>query len=266
LPRDETISHQEPIKWLTGFLAKHKVNKTVMKSFFVYLAVFGLVGLSLTACQSINNETVCEPASSPFPTPPTNSLEDVRIAYAPNITIGRVCTFSGKVTRAQVYKHQIVNDLVFCLRPNASLHKNDGWDIVMSDTMDNDCGQGLNGIVTPPFHGENPISIDGYQFRNQGNTAENDGSVNAPQKVREFNFLFNQNDYETVKSAYICLNWNGCKNGLTQHKSEIIIATMPKSAGIMTITNLELGNLVPDDRAWIESMEFEVKIYLPAEK
>ena len=44
-----------------------------------------------------------------------------------------------------------------------------------------------------------------------------------------------------------------------------VIATMPKSGAIMTITDLELGNLAPNDHAWIESMEFEVKIYLPAE-
>ena len=34
----------------------------------------------------------------------------------------------------------------------------------------------------------------------------------------------------------------------------------------MTITDIELGNLIPNDHVWIESMEFEVKIYLPVEK
>ena len=186
-----------------------------MKSFWVYIIVFGILCLSLFACQSTNTETVCEPASSPFPTPPTNNLDDVRVAYAPNIAIGRVCTFSGKVIRAQVYKHQIVEGLVFCLRPSTSWHENDGWNIVVSDTTNDDCGQGFNGIVTPPFHGENPIFIGGYQFRNKDNTAENDGSVNAPQKFRWFNFLFSKEDFETVWAAHSCITWNQCENGMT---------------------------------------------------
>jgi hypothetical protein len=237
-----------------------------MKTFWMYAVALGIISVGLFACQPTADKTVCGPTSSPFATPATNDPNDVSFVYSPNITIGRVCTFRGQVTRAQIYEHKIVEGLIFCLRPDTSWHKNDGWDIAISDTTTADCGQDFNGIVTPPFHGENPISIVGYQFRNKDNTAENDGSVNAPQKVREFNFLFNKEDFETVWSAHNCFIWKECKNGMTIGQAVKTVVAIPKSRGVMTITNLELGNLIPNDRAWIESMEFEVKIYLPAEQ
>ena len=43
--------------------------------------------------------------------------------------------------------------------------------------------------LTPPWHFvPNPREIDGWHFRNSDNTAPNDGSVNAPQELREFIF------------------------------------------------------------------------------
>jgi len=157
-----------------------------MKFSCVTIVLIGIIGLFIAACKSTSDETACQPTSSPFATPYINDLDDVRVAYAPNIPISRVYTFSGQVKRGQLYKNHINDGLIFCLRPTSSWHGNDGWDIVISDSMDDDCGQGLNGIVTPPFHGMNPIYIEGWHFRNDKNTAENDGSVNAPQEVRAF--------------------------------------------------------------------------------
>jgi len=43
--------------------------------------------------------------------------------------------------------------------------------------------------LTPPWHFvPNPREIDGWHFRNADNTGPNDGSVNAPQELREFIF------------------------------------------------------------------------------
>lgn len=42
--------------------------------------------------------------------------------------------------------------------------------------------------VTPPWYGPNPREIYGWHFRNADNTAANDGSVNAPQRLRIFQF------------------------------------------------------------------------------
>jgi hypothetical protein len=43
--------------------------------------------------------------------------------------------------------------------------------------------------LTPPWHFvPNPREIEGWHFRNTDNTGPNDGSVNAPQELREFIF------------------------------------------------------------------------------
>jgi hypothetical protein len=43
--------------------------------------------------------------------------------------------------------------------------------------------------LTPPWHFvPNPREIEGWHFRNAANTGPNDGSVNAPQQLREFIF------------------------------------------------------------------------------
>ena len=43
--------------------------------------------------------------------------------------------------------------------------------------------------LTPPWHFvPNPRDIEGWQFRNADNTGPNEGSVNAPQELREFIF------------------------------------------------------------------------------
>jgi hypothetical protein len=41
---------------------------------------------------------------------------------------------------------------------------------------------------TPPLHFLNARQIQGWHFRNEDNTGPNDGSVNAPQELREFTF------------------------------------------------------------------------------
>jgi hypothetical protein len=43
--------------------------------------------------------------------------------------------------------------------------------------------------LTPPWHFvPNPREIEGWHFRNEANTGPNEGSINAPQELREFIF------------------------------------------------------------------------------
>ena len=231
-----------------------------MKLFRPLILFFGIIGFFLVGGALAANEITCEPTTNPFADPATTAWKSGSDAYSPNIDITRVCTFSGHVKRSEKYTQEIEEGLVFYLRPN---RENDGWDIGISDTIYD--LYGLSGIVTPPFYGVNPTSIKGWHFRNATNTAENDGSVNAPQEIREFNFLLSRSDLDNVSSAYYCTFRNECENGLTPDEADEIIAAAPKSRGILTITNFELGNLVPNDRAWFESMDFEVKIYMPDE-
>jgi hypothetical protein len=119
-------------------------------------------------------------------------------------------------------------------------------------------------IVTPPFHGNRFFYIYGWYFRNKNNTGKNDGSINAPQEERFFNFVFNRKDYEAEWYAARCQDWkidiDYALATQTSTNKEI-----PRSRAMFTITKLELGNLVSGSYAWIESMEFKVVVYLPAE-
>jgi hypothetical protein len=227
------------------------------------ILLLGVLGINLFACQGSTDASLCQAAVSPFPTPATRDPEDALAAYAPNVHIGRLCTFHGQVSRGELYRQELEDGLVFCLHPSSSWQENDGWQTVITDGTDVDCAEGFNGIVTPPFHGTNPILIAGWHFRNAQNTAENEGSVNAPQKVREFNFLLRREDIEKVLIAHSCIAWDDCPEGLAPEEGVSLIAATPKSQGILTITDLELGNLAADDKAWIEKMVFEVQIYLP---
>lgn len=60
-----------------------------------------------------------------------------------------------------------------------------GWEISITHRT----RSGNLARLTPPWHFvPNPRYIEGWHFRNRSNTGPNDGSVNAPQKLREFIF------------------------------------------------------------------------------
>jgi hypothetical protein len=200
------------------------------------------------------------------------SFTEYHAGYYPNITISRVCTFDGRLSRGQFYKHQIMPNLIFCLVPSEGMVSipNDGWDIVISDTRPGSCDIGSDDylnfgpLVTPPFHGNLYFYVYGWHFRNKENSGNNKGSLNTPQKERYFNFVFNRQDYDAVWYRGRCNLWG--------MDTDCAIATQTStdtdvfwSRAKFTITELELGNLVPGSHAWIEYMEFEVKVYLPAE-
>ncbi len=57
-----------------------------------------------------------------------------------------------------------------------------GWNVRLLDKKGLDLTQ-----LTPPYRGApNPRDILGWHFRNAGNTGPNEGSVNAPQALRQF--------------------------------------------------------------------------------
>ena len=210
--------------------------------------VLCIVFLSVTGCQSSNLPT-CESTTNPFPK--ISGLAD-DTQYNPNIEIGKVCSFAGDVERGEVYKLKLKDGLVFCLTPSNFWVENGGWTINIGDETGDECDDNFAGIVTLPFHGNNEVFVQGWQFSNETNTADSEGNV--PQ-TRYFNFIFNQNDFELIFNAHYPAPAN------TSPKTDL--SKIQRSRGIFTITELKLGNLVPNEIAWIESMKFEVKIYLP---
>jgi hypothetical protein len=214
----------------------------------------------------------CEPSSNPFAENPMMSSSEYSAGYYPNITIARICTFEGNVSRGQTYKHQIIPNLIFCLIPSSGMVNipNDGWDIVISDSINGSCDPNSENfvnfapIVTPPFHGNLFFYVYGWHFRNKGNTGESNGSLNVPQKERFINFVFNRNDYKIVWHRSRCNEWGideDCAFATQTSAQTAVFWTRAR----FTITELELGNLVPNSYAWIEYMKFKLDVYLPAE-
>jgi len=217
--------------------------------------LLGSVALALVAFFVLKGRPkgiVCEAAENPFDDNPMMSESEYQGGYYPNVEIAKVCKFSGKVRKGEVYKQEITNSLTFCLVPS----KKEGWTISVIISTEN-CEENSSVYVTPPWHGENEIYIHGYQFRNIDNTAENDGSVNAPQKTRYFNFILDLHDYEFVKNNPRCWYYG--------YECPDDQKPIRYSRGVMNIMDLQLGNLVPNKQAWIESMSFDVMIYLPLE-
>lgn len=172
-----------------------------------------------------------------------------------------------------------MKDLTFCLIPSgmfpdltdASDVADEGWSIVITDSSSSDCnGNGeddvnFGPVVTPPFRSNLTFDIFGWEFRNKENTGAYDDRPIVP-RTRYFNFLFNRKDFEIVWHGDRCAEWKipeDCAFATqTTAGGEVFI---PHSRARFTITEIELGNLVPNKYAWIEYMEFKVEIYLPAE-
>ena len=215
--------------------------------------VFAFVAIAFTVIGYQQDSVSCETIADPFPTrdPNGNYLTN------PTVNIGKVCSFSGEVKRGQSFQKKIIQGLVFCLTPSSFWVENGGWDLNISDEIGETCDDNFAGIVTPPFRGgDDATFIQGWQFRNETNTGESEANtITRNSLTRHFYFVLNQSDYDAILSDFLNISTDGNIDA-----SEILT-----SRGVLTIVDLKLGNLVPNETAWIESMRFEVKIYLPAE-
>lgn len=87
----------------------------------------------------------------------------------------------GEVASGGVFSATTAGGWVLRLAPTP-----EGW--FLQITEEGREGEDLSRL-TPPWHFvPNPRQIDGWHFRNADNTGPNDGSVNAPQALREFIF------------------------------------------------------------------------------
>jgi hypothetical protein len=230
----------------------------------VYWLAFALSGIILIGFAWRQSTTIAGSlVVNPFPSP-TGTVYWWN-HYIPSNYYLHIYTFTGQVSRGQKFKHIIKPDLVFCLLPGSISPKynNTGWSMIISDKLEGDCGDNFAPIVNPPYYGNLLFDIYGYHFRNAASTGDNDGSVNAPQKEREFVFLLNQEDFDTVLHQHRCSRWGlDCPPNDPDGKS-FDLSKISGGVGKLMITDLKLGNLVPNDEAWIEQMAFKVEIYLP---
>ena len=87
----------------------------------------------------------------------------------------------GAVKRGEPFERLIAARWILRLRPDP-----EGWflEISLEGREEEDLSR-----LTPPWHFvPNPREIEGWHFRNEENTGPNEGSVNAPQELREFIF------------------------------------------------------------------------------
>ena len=210
-------------------------------------------------------DIACEPMSNPF-LENNKPKNEYFLGYPPNPSISRICSFEGTISRGQYYKHEIMKDLVFCLIPSSSTKTpNEGWYIIISDTQKGGCSESFDNfspIITPPLY--NPsFNVYGWQFRNKDNTGKNDGSVNEPQEERVINFLFNREAFTAAQNNFNCTHYNSEPDCLLATQTANTEVTW--SVARFTITELELGNLIPNSLAWVESMKFKFEALLPPE-
>lgn len=220
----------------------------------------------------VKKEMSCVPSVNPYKKETDFDKYMYSVMELPNIDITKKCTFSGHINRGETFIHQFTKKLIFCLVPGGVFSDvpEEGWFIQIFDSRSQKClgiqddYDNLGPIITPPYRGNMDFDILGWFFRNKDNTGPNDGSVNAPQMVREFNFLFNQNDYDKVLYPRRCSMWNltedcmqATQNAANQNEK------IPHSSAKLTITDFTLGNLIKDSHAWIEEMDFSVDVYLP---
>jgi hypothetical protein len=84
---------------------------------------------------------------------------------------------AGEIAGGHDYREVLESGWVFVLA-----HGPFGWDVKVLDSGGMDLTQ-----LTPPYRfAPNPREIYGWHFRNQDNSGPNDGSVNAPQRLRLF--------------------------------------------------------------------------------
>ena len=173
-------------------------------------------------------------------------------------------SFTGEVARGQKFEKVLPNGLVFNLIPTEYANMGwMGWDIHIGPALES--AQNYAGIATLPFRGTNTLHILGWHFRNADNTGPNDGSVNAPQEKRGFNFVLREADYEIASEAVECIMWPPLCEDMDMQTAIDLHQSVPTMGGILWVTELELGNLISGEQAWIEYMEFEVELNLPAD-
>jgi len=219
------------------------------KAYLWFVVVFAAITFAVIGYE--RNSVSCEATADPFPTRDPNG----HYLTNPSITIGKVCSFSGELRRGESFQKKIAPELVFCLTPSSFWQENGGWTLNISDEIGEPCDDNFAGVATPPFRGgDNATFIEGWQFRNENNTAESEANaITRNSLIRYFSFVFNQSEYEAIFNAF----WN------IPTDESVDASKILTGRGVLTIVDLKLGNLIPNETAWIESMKFDVKIYLP---
>jgi hypothetical protein len=171
----------------------------------------------------------------------------------------RAVRLSGEVLRGQTWGKEARQDLFFRLMPDEL-----GWTILLRSGKESD--HNFASVVTPPYRGVNPISIQGWHFRNSDNSGPNEAgpkNVNAPQEVREFEFVLNDASYQQAFDALQKMLWSYSYSPREVALAEELHERLKKGKGILTIQEMRLNNLEMGKQAGMDWMRFEVELVLP---
>lgn len=171
----------------------------------------------------------------------------------------RTVRFTGAISKGQTFEKQIGPRLFFRLLPSEL-----GWTISIGDKTGAE--KNFCGVVTPPYRGIHAIDIEGWHFRNAGNSGPNEPgpkNVNAPQEVREFYFVLNDGDYRKAFDALQILLWPYSFSQQQVDQAQALHAQLPKGNGKLTIRDLKLHTLEAGKQAGIDAMTFDVELNFP---
>jgi len=160
----------------------------------------------------------------------------------------------GEVDRGMTFEAAIGDGVAFRLVPIRH-----GWVIWVGDP--GRPGDNYAAIATPPFHGINPLFVEGRHFRNSDNSGPNRAgakNVNAPQETRDFRFVADRKGFLIGRAALEVVLRSGASTGREIEAARRRWDGTASGCGRLKITALSLGNLRVGDKAWIDRMAFEI--------
>lgn len=169
---------------------------------------------------------------------------------------GGTSGFSGTVRRHEDFQHELPGGLVFTLEFIS--YGPEGWAVRIYDSAfpgDNFCA-----VVTPPYRGINALQIYAWHFFNEDGTGPGDGSVNAPGEERRFYFVTDKASYDTAFESLSAMLWP--ESPEAQEAAAALHDGIHRESGILIITELVAGDSAGDS-AYIDSMEFDVELFIP---
>jgi hypothetical protein len=148
---------------------------------------------------------------------------------------------TGEIAGAHEYREDLGNGWAFALVP--ARH---GWDLRVLDARGLDLTQ-----LTPPYRfAPNPREIYGWHFRNEANTGPNEGSVNAPQHLRDFLISPGVSGTDGLRAP--------------ADMTADPVALQSSGRGVLTVLDFGLADLEPGQVARMVYMRFHACLSWPA--
>jgi len=163
---------------------------------------------------------------------------------------------TGEVHRGEKLERDITHGLVLRLVPDDA-----GWDIEVGPKVPGkDGAHDFTDCVNEPLHGITPMQIQGWHFRTDDNTAPrppDDFLTPGTGSKREFQFVLTADDESKSCADVDQIEHTPNQTDAHRNAATARFGTRARGSGSLTITAMTLGNLRPNQQAWIESLKFE---------